>query len=111
MTFDAVTQRTEAKAFANEVRFAHATWKRETHLPPTSHGLIRAADLLCDGDAGLLDRIRLDDALGAVHGFPRQRWLRLLSQAGIYRENKRVGELTWRQRYALATLLRVEANK
>jgi hypothetical protein len=107
-----VEQHEQARALANQVRLAGAAWKRETHALPTCDGLVRLADLLVDdGDLGFVGRLRLSHAVSAVRKLSRARGERLVRDAGIFRFDKRIMELTWRQRYALSALLRVEAEK
>ena len=93
-----VIQRTEALAKANAVYRSRANLKREIFRGETT-----VTEVLADPPA-YLNRMAIGELLRAQKLWGNTRSRKLLRQAEI-RENRRVGELTERQRDLIAGLL------
>jgi len=107
----ALGQRELALLKANEVRLANCELRRSIHAASFAVALELVADLLDQDDltelpAGALPIRRL---LLAVPKFGEQRMVRYLRTAGLFTGDRRVRDLTDRQRRVLAELLRSRA--
>lgn len=88
---------------ANEIRLAHAAMKRDVRKLPRCDGMEAVAAILLDPDE-TAQRMRLRYLLDGIRRFqrePRQRILTATRLAGS-REDRRLGELTERERRMLA---------
>lgn len=108
--FDPVAQRDAAMALANQIRSAMKNIKGE--IKPLSHrdGCARVAEFLIDPEEPAA-AIRVRALLRAIRLMGNTKADNLLWQAGIANGDKRVRELTDRQRVALADHLRVRAGR
>lgn len=108
VTFDRETQRNEAMARANEVRAAVAAFKREIAPLTMAEGCAKVAEFL-DDPREPLDAIRAFPLLASIKRIRDSKAYSLLDAAGIRNADKRVRDLTPRQRYTLAAHLRMKA--
>ncbi len=94
----AARQRREALAKANEIRRARAALKQAL-----ASGGLQASEALTGGDSRT-DGMAVGELVRAQRGIGRERSRRLLARLGIS-ESRPVGQLTGRQREALASEL------
>lgn len=110
MTAPATTQQRAAIRLANEVRAIHAQVKANLKAQPTvNDGRLLAAQLLDELHPDHA-RLRVEPFLRAIPSHGRDRVRRLLIAAQIVDPNRRLGELTERQRHTIASILRVQLN-
>jgi hypothetical protein len=109
LTYDPVQQRADAMQHANAVRAAIGQLKRDIHAPAHRDGCLRAAKFLLDPD-DLASAIRTRPLLKAIRQMGDRKAETLMSAAGIVNADKRVRDLTPRQRRALSTGLRLRAT-
>lgn len=103
-----VTQQQEALARANTIRLAQAAFRREVAAMPRLEGMGVVAAALEDPDE-TVGRMRLLPLLGAVRGVTPGLADGVAAHAGVVGD-RRVGELTERQRRVLAVALRSPAG-
>lgn len=97
-------QHLEALEFANRIRLARAQMKRDIH-----DGELAAVDVLRDPPEHAVS-MRVYDLLCSQHRWGRARARRVLLAAGVS-EARRVGQLTDRQREAVAAMLDAKAGR
>lgn len=104
-------QTAEALALANEIRLATARWRTQVRTRPRREGAIALAEVLEQRRIGReLGSLRLRRFLGAARGHGPEATARICAEAGIYRHDPRLRELTLRERAALAAVLRRRAG-
>lgn len=101
-------QRLEALARANQVRCANVQTKRMIHTLPLHEGRLLVAELLEDETVVSLPvgALPVGRLLSSINRLGRAGTLRLLRRAEVSSWDKRVRELTSRQRLAVARQLR-----
>jgi hypothetical protein len=108
MTIEEQTrQRQGALHAANARRMAISEYKKHIATYPIDEGRVIVADFLVESDTwGELGGIRVGQLLMAISkiGHEKARWY--VKAAGIWSGDRRVMDLTERQRYALSCLLR-----
>lgn len=104
-------QTAEALALANQIRLATARWRTEVRAQPGREGRIALAEVL-EGRriSRELGSLRLRRFLGAARGHGPGAIARICADAGIYRHDPRLRELTLRERASLAAVLRRRAG-
>ena len=105
VTMPLVEQRMAALRMANDVRLTNARVRRQVGMLGQRDGMLAVADLLerLDPSASAMPISRL---LRSVHRLGDRKARRLLNHAGIVSGDRRVDQLTVRQRACLATALR-----
>lgn len=109
-TAEKVRQQQDALTLANHVRLQCSRIKTEIAGLSQRDGCLRVAAMLdspVDGPAGAL---RVGALLESVHRLGLHKSARLLRDAGVFSPQRRVRDLTGRQRRALAGLLREMAG-
>lgn len=106
-----VSQQREALALANETRFATGAWKRRTRRLSTIAGCRTVADLLEREDLtdDILGSLRIAPTLLTIHRFGTKTVNAILADIGVRSSDRRLRDLTARQRLRVAVLLRVHA--
>lgn len=104
-----MTQRQEALALANAQRAAQAAFRREVAAMSRLEGMGVVAAALEDPDEAV-GAMRLGVVLAAPRGCSSGTAKRLLRHAGVGSSDRRVRELTERQRKVLALALRSPAG-
>lgn len=102
-------QRMEALRVANAVRFGMRDVKRTVGAMATDDGLREIADRLERADAAVMP-MPIGDLLGAPRRVGRVRVCRWLDVAGVRSADRRVRDLSERQRLLLARMLREPAR-
>lgn len=103
-------QRTGALRLANEVRSSNSRLRKEIFALEHLEGLGRVADLL-DDPAPPVASLSVGRLLRYARRIGDAKVRRLLAVARVSSEDRRVGELTGRQRDVLAALLRADAQR
>jgi hypothetical protein len=101
----ATDQRTDALLRANEIRSKCSVYKREIAALPADVGTWRVMELLEEPVTGPLGSIRTITLLMSIRRLGNQKARNLLSRAGVVSGDRRLSELTARQREALRTRL------
>lgn len=101
-------QRTEALAFANHVRIAAARLKEDIAARSEADGRIMVADLLSGPVTGPAGHLKINRLLLSIDRVGDQQLRMILRYAGVYNPEKRVRDLTDRQRATLAEVLRIK---
>lgn len=102
-------QRMGALEVANLVRISMCERKREIHGVSTVEGLRWIASMLEDGDP-VVGPMPVGKLLFAVRHVGRERVRKWLTAAGVRSEDRKVRELSERQRVVLAGVLRERAR-
>lgn len=107
---DAVAQRTEALAKANQYRFAVSRKKREIGEMPMHEGCQELADLIEHTDCPMMLSGRVQDWLMAPNKIGIQKSSRAMAHLRIRKADRRLRDLSPRQREELAELVRFGFN-
>jgi hypothetical protein len=96
----------EALQLANRVRIANARYKHDLFALTYIDGIHQAAGLLDHPVTGSYGAMKVSHLLESIRKLGENRSNRLMYKAGIYSRERRLGQLTARQRAALADGLR-----
>lgn len=99
-------QRTAALALANQVRVANARTLKEIRRAPYVDGMVHVMDILSGDVTGPVGQIRIGRLLLCPRGLGEGKAQKLLRAAGIYNGDRRLRQLTPRQRNELVLHLR-----
>jgi hypothetical protein len=101
-------QRREALLKANAIRVGMSVVKRDIGKLSRVDGQVRAAELL-ENPTPLVMSMQVGHLVASIERVGYTKMLRLVTLVGIRSSDRHVGELSERQRYALAALLRTRA--
>lgn len=99
-------QRTEALALANHVRKVNSLLKKDIAALPERDGRRMVADLLSSPVEGAHGQLRISQLIKSIDRTGDRALFDTLRYAGIYNSDKRLRDLTARQRNALVEVLR-----
>lgn len=102
----AADQRTTALALANVVRTANAKTLKEIRRAPYTDGMTHVMDILSGDVTGPVGQIKVGRLLLCPRGLGETKAQKLLRAAGIYNGDRRLRQLTPRQRSELTMFLR-----
>lgn len=106
LTLDSnLTQRESALILANHTRSVIGEWKADNYKLPPAEGAERLASLLRSDLDGTLGAMRADHALKSVWRLGDYYTSQILLRASVYRSDRRLRDLTTRQRHKLAELV------
>ncbi len=105
-TSEPATQRERALELANQIRSANATTCRELRGLPFREGADLLADLLESGQVGAAGSMPVGRLVKCVRLIGDEGARRLMREADISSQDRKVRQLTVRQRQALAFALR-----
>ena len=99
-------QRADALELANHVRISNARFKETIAALPEPQGRHRVADLLDGPTDGAHGQLKINQLLKAIDRVGDRGLFEMLRHAGVLNPEKRLRELTPRQRKALVDVLR-----